>query len=212
MITLTEVFDRLHAVYGKRHWWPAGTPFEMMVGAILTQNTTWTNVEKAIENIGEKLSPEFIREVSCEELAGLIRCSGYYNQKAIKLKALTAWFEKYGFDIRKAMAEDGEALRAELLNVKGVGRETADSILTYALEKPFFVVDAYTRRLLYRLGFDIPTEYDDIRRFIEAGVPRELYIYNEFHALIVCHAKESCKKAPKCDGCPIEDICSKHMG
>lgn len=211
MITLMEVFELLYASYGKRHWWPAKTPYEMMVGAILTQNTAWTNVEKAIENMGDRLTPQFITMVGNEELAGLIRSSGYHNQKAIKLKALTRWFERYDYDIKKAMANDGASLRSELLSVKGVGRETADSILTYAMEKTFFVVDTYTRRLLYRLGLDIPKDYDDIRIFIEGNIPGDIYIYNEFHALIVCHAKEFCRKNPHCLGCPLEAVCRKRI-
>ena len=137
MEELTRIYNILLKDYGLRHWWPAKTPFEMMVGAILTQNTTWTNVERAIANFGEYLSPEFIATVSKEELALIIRSSGYYNQKAIKLKEITKWFEKYSYDVEKAREVDGQTLRDELLSVKGVGKETADSILTYALNKPF---------------------------------------------------------------------------
>jgi endonuclease-3 related protein len=211
MKDLMQIYRLLFEAYGKRQWWPAETPYEMMVGAILTQNTTWSNVEKALQNIGGRLSPEFIDGLENDQLAGLIRSSGYHNQKAIKLKALTQWFKTYDYDIEKARLRDGEALRLELLNVKGVGRETADSILTYALDKPFFVVDAYTRRILYRVGFDVPKDYDDLRDFIQHNIPKELYIYNEYHALIVYHAKEYCKKKPVCSGCPLESICTKRM-
>lgn len=199
MEDLTQIYNVLLKVYGLRHWWPAKTPFEMMVGAILTQNTTWTNVEKAITNFGECLSPEFIASVPNEELAQIIRSSGYHNQKAIKLKGLTEWFEKYSYDVEKAIEIDGQSLRDELLSVKGVGRETADSILTYALNKPFFVVDTYTKRILYRLGYDLPKSYDDLRLRIEESIPKNLYVYNEFHALIVEHAKRYCKKSPACE-------------
>ncbi|MDF2571309.1 MAG: pdg [Sporomusa sp.] len=208
---LHELFYTLLHAYKKRHWWPAKTPFEMMVGAILTQNTTWTNVEKAIANFGDRLSPAFIAQVNCDELAQIIRSSGYYNQKAIKLKALTEWYGKYEYTIEKAAQINGELLRTELLSVKGIGRETADSILLYALHKPFFVIDTYTKRILYRLGYDIPAAYDDLRLKIEENLPRDVYLYNEFHALIVEHAKQHCKKKPSCEGCPVEAICQKRI-
>ncbi len=204
---LLEIYDTLLNAYGQRHWWPAKTPFEMMVGAILTQNTTWMNVEKAIRNFGEHLSPQFIALASNDELAEIIRPSGYYNQKAIKLKALTQWYETYLYDVKKAMQMEGQFLRRELLAVKGVGHETADSILLYALNKPFFVVDTYTKRILYRLGYDIPNTYDELRMKIEESIPQDIYLYNEFHALIVEHAKRHCKKTPSCEACPVEAVC-----
>ncbi|NLO75864.1 MAG: endonuclease III domain-containing protein, partial [Clostridia bacterium] len=209
---LLEVYKILLSTYGKRNWWPAQTAFEMMVGAILTQNTVWTNVEKAIANFGESLSPQFIEAASLEELADIIRPSGYYNQKAIYLKALTAWFKKYDYDPEKVRKKQGQVLRQELLEVKGVGRETADSILTYALDKPFFIVDAYTKRILSRLGYELPTTYDQIRLQIEESVPKDLYLYNEFHALIVEHAKQYCQKKPICEGCPLQTFCAKKIG
>lgn len=211
MHTLNDIFALLLNYYGKRNWWPAHTPYEMMVGAILTQNTNWTNVEKAIANMGDFLNPQAVLELSNEELAKLIHASGFHNMKAMKLKALTQWFKKYGFDVEQVKEQDGQQLRDELLSVKGVGRETADSILTYALDKPFFVIDAYTKRILDRLGFTLPKDYDEIRTMIENKIPRDLYIYNEFHALIVQHAKEHCKKKPVCLDCPLENICKKKI-
>lgn len=208
---LNAIFDLLLRAYGKRYWWPANSPFEMMVGAILTQNTAWTNVEKAIAGFAGRLSAEFIAATYCDELAQIIRPSGYYNQKAIKLKALTKWFESHDYDIAKVRLKDGKQLRAELLAVKGVGPETADSILLYALDKPFFVVDSYTKRIFYRLGYDLPATYEGLRLAIEDSLPRDLYIYNEFHALIVEHAKRHCRKKPACAGCPLGDICKKRL-
>ncbi|HWR42711.1 hypothetical protein [Sporomusa sp.] len=208
---LYELFNTLLTAYGKRNWWPAKTPFEMMVGAILTQNTTWTNVEKALANLGDRLSPTFIAGVKLDELAQIIRSSGYYNQKAIKLKALTQWYENYGYNIEKAAKIDGEILRTELLSVKGVGRETADSILLYALNKPFFVIDTYTKRILYRIGYDIPDTYDGLRLKIEENLPRDVPLYGEFHGLIVEHAKRHCTKKPSCEGCPAEAVCQKRI-
>lgn len=209
MKQLNEIFGILLKTYGPRNWWPAKTPFEMMVGAILTQNTAWTNVEKAIVNFGNNLSPEFIAFVPNEELAQIIRSSGYHNQKAVKLKEITKWFQRYSYDIEKARKINGDLLRDELLSIKGVGRETADSILTYALNKPFFVVDAYTKRLLARFGFEIPQNYDDLRLSIERKIPRNLTLYKEFHALIVEHSKYCCKKIPLCEGCSLESVCQK---
>ena len=208
---LIQIYNLLLTAYGKRSWWPAKTDFEMMVGAILTQNTSWTNVEKAITNLGDNLSPEFIETVSNKELGEIIRPSGYYNQKAIRLKALTSWFKKYSYDIKNIEGIDGQVLRDELLEIKGVGRETADSILTYALNIPFFIVDTYTKRILYRVGYDIPKNYDELRIKIEESIPKDLYIYNEFHGLIVEHAKRYCKKSPNCEGCPLESICEKRI-
>ena len=211
MLTLMDLFNQLFDEYGKRNWWPADTPFEMMVGAILTQNTTWTNVEKAIENLGTKINPQFIEEASNDELAKLIRPSGFYNQKAIKLKELARWFKKYNYDIERLKKADGDSLREEMLEVKGIGRETADSILTYALDKTYFVVDAYTRRILSRIGFNIPEDYDEIRLFIESEIPRDIYIYNEFHALIVYHAKQFCRKKTDCGQCGLNISCRKKI-
>lgn len=208
---LLEIYHTLLSAYGQRHWWPAQSAYEMMVGSILTQNTTWTNVEKAINNLGDNLSPEFIAGLTNEELAQIIRPSGYYNQKALKLKALTSWYELYSYDINQARKNDGHVLRSELLTVKGVGYETADSILLYALNKPFFVVDAYTRRFLSRLGYTLPTSYNDLRLKIEKSIPESISLYNEFHALIVEHAKQHCKKSPLCNSCPVEEVCKKNV-
>lgn len=208
---LSEIFELLLEAYGPRKWWPAQTAYEMMVGAILTQNTAWTNVEKAISNLGSRLSPRFVDRLSLEELAQLIRPCGYFNQKALHLKHLTRWFQGYGYDIKRVVPVEGYSLREELLRVKGVGPETADSILLYALDKPFFVVDAYTRRILSRLGYEIPGKYDSLRRQIEAVIARDTYVYGEFHALIVEHAKKRCKKSPDCGGCPLEDRCKKQI-
>ena len=182
-----------------------------MVGAILTQNTNWTNVEKAIASMGDYLTPQSVLQLTNEQLAKLIHASGFHNMKAIKLKALTQWYQKYDFDLKLVKKQEGQFLRNELLAVKGVGRETADSILTYALDKPFFVIDTYTKRILSRLGYIIPKEYDEIRTMIESEVPRDLYIYNEFHALIVQHAKEHCKKKPACDSCPLGAFCQRKI-
>lgn len=211
MKELVEIYETLYAAYGAQQWWPAGSPYEMMVGAILTQNTAWSNVEKALLQMGDNLHPEYVRTAEPEMLAAQIRSSGYHNQKALRLKALTEWYGEYGDDIHRVREADGEELRRQLLTIKGIGGETADSILTYALDKPFFVVDAYTRRILYRYGYDLPKAYDALREMIESAVPRTLYFYNEFHALIVKHAKMHCRVKPLCEGCPLESCCLKRM-
>lgn len=210
MTDLADIFHILLGAYGRRNWWPARTPFEMMVGAILTQNTAWSNVERAISAFGDNLSPSFILSCDDEALANIIRPSGYYNQKAKRLKTLAKWYMSYDGDIERIRACDGEHLRAELLALNGVGHETAYSILLYALDKPYFVVDAYTRRLFSRLGYDLPADYDDLRLMIEANLPRDLYVYNELHALIVEHAKRHCKTRPACEGCVLADRCKAY--
>lgn len=211
MHDLTMLYEKLLAVYGPQRWWPARSPYEMMVGAILTQNTAWGNVEKALENLGVRLTPHYILNAPADELAACIRSSGYHNQKAIKLKALTQWFAQYACDITLAREAEGDSLRQQLLAIKGIGGETADAIMTYALHKPYFVVDAYTRRLLHRYGYDLPKSYEALRGMIEAYIPRDLYVYNEFHALIVAHGKQYCRVKPLCPMCPLEAACQKRI-
>ncbi|MGR5541293.1 endonuclease III domain-containing protein, partial [Vibrio campbellii] len=151
---INDVFRQLEDHYGYFDWWPSDHPFEIMVGAILVQNTNWRNVDKALSNLPAPLSPQSLSEIELDDLAQLIRPSGYYNQKAIKLQALLKWFERYDYDHNALAAINMEALRYELLEIKGVGNETADFILTYALDKPSFVVDAYARRIFSRYGLD----------------------------------------------------------
>lgn len=211
MHRIIDIYNTLFTYYKKQHWWPAKTPYEMMVGAILTQNTAWSNVEKAIANFGDNLTPRYIETASQQELIDIIRPSGFFNQKSLRIKRLTDWYRKYNYDIMLAKQQDGGRLREQLLDINGVGRETADSILLYALGKPFFVVDAYTRRILSRMGYAVPRDYDGIRSMIENNIPKDVGIYNEFHALIVVHAKNSCKTKPVCTGCIMSDICdTKH--
>lgn len=209
MADLAALYRVLEGAYGARNWWPARTPFEMMVGAVLTQNTAWSNVEKALANFGGPPEPAQIDAMPLPELTALIRPSGFYNQKAPRLKALTRWYARYGWDIDKARAADGAMLRAELLAVSGIGNETADSILLYALEKPYFVIDKYTRRLLERLGFDPPPGYDALAAFFTARLERDVALYNQYHALIVEHSKRHCKAAPQCAGCPLAQGCER---
>jgi endonuclease-3 related protein len=208
-----EVYQILLKNYGEQNWWPAETPFEVCVGALLTQNTSWRNVEKAISNLKgcKLLSPEKILECQIEVLEELIRPAGFYRQKAKYLKNLSSFILKVG-GIEKLRKRELQALREELLNLKGVGKETADSILLYALEKPIFVVDAYTKRLFYRLGIlnSENENYEKVREIAENSFSNEsnkLKIFKEFHALIVEHCKTTCRKKPLCNDCCLSKLC-----
>ncbi len=211
LISERNIYEALYAAFGPQHWWPGETPCEVMVGAILTQSAAWTNVEKAVANLKRAgaLSPEAIRNMPLEELARLIRPSGYYNAKARKLKALVAWLGRYGDDLDRAFAGDLTAKRAELLSVHGIGPETADSILLYAAGRPTFVIDAYTRRVLGRLGL-LPEEagYEACRALFMANLAPAERHYNEYHALLVRLGKDICRKQrPRCPVCPLRGRC-----
>ncbi len=206
--TLMSVYRRLLAACGPQHWWPGETPFEVMIGAVLTQNTAWTNVDRAIRNLKEAgvLSAPALRALPQDELAALIRPSGYFNAKARKVKELVTWLgDRCGDDLDALFAADTAALRDELLAVHGIGEETADSMLLYAGGKPVFVVDAYTRRIFTRLGLH-PSQgdrYADFQRLFMENLPPDAALYNEYHALIVNLGKETCRPAPRCGDCPL---------
>jgi endonuclease-3 related protein len=206
---LTEIYAALGARYGDPHWWPGDTPYEVMAGAVLTQNCAWRNVEKAIANFGARLTPDFVLNAAAAELMEIIRPAGFFNQTAAYLQAVTAWFGRYNFDAATARREPLAKLRAELLATKGVGPETADSILLYALDLPTFVVDAYTARLCERLPIPAGQGYDKIKAYFEGGLTQSAKVYNRFHALIVLNAKEHCRKKPLCGGCPLEENCER---
>jgi endonuclease-3 related protein len=209
MKRLYEIYDLLFEAYGPQHWWPAESTFEMITGAILTQNTSWSNVEQAIANLGINLSPDFIASCPEDELNLIIRPTGFFRQKTGRLKGLAQWFMKYDCDADRIANENPEKIRTELLELNGVGYETADSIMLYAFDKPFFVVDTYTKRVFTRLGFHLPEAYDETRHYFESRLPYKSSLFNEFHALIVKHAKQYCKKHPICEGCPLDGICPK---
>ena len=205
---LRAYYDALLAAYGPQHWWPGRTPFEVIVGAILTQNTSWSNVESAIRNLRREklLTPRAMEAVSVARLAGLIRSSGYFRQKANKLKSFVRFLHlEYGGSLARMFRTPTFTLRGELLSVHGIGPETADAILLYAGQHPVFVVDAYTRRLLERHGLATPANsYDELRQFFERNLPRRAPLYNEFHALIVRTGKEHCHvRNPHCGECPL---------
>ena len=209
MGNLTHLYETLLAHYGELNWWPAKTPYEVIIGALLTQNTAWGNVEKAIANFGSRLSPELVLGATHAELIEIIRPAGFFNQKAVYLKAVTEWYGRYGFDVPTVQGEPLEKLRTQLLDVKGVGGETADSILLYAFGFPTFVIDAYTVRLCERYPIDAGKSYQAIKNHFERELPKDVIIYNNYHAFIVINGKEHCKKKPHCDGCPLANGCAK---
>ena len=203
------VYNRLFRAYGPQHWWPGDTPFEIMVGAILTQNTAWTNVEKAIANLvaKDKLHPRAIVNARHDHLANWLRPSGYFNIKAQRLKSFCRWYLGTGeFDGLDRL--DTRELRAALLGVNGVGPETADDILLYAFNRPVFVIDAYTRRLFTRLGrFAGEEGYEVMRQAFEQALDEDVSLFKEYHALIVRHAKEVCRVWPACGQCSLVRDC-----
>ena len=206
---LLDMFGALYGRYGPQHWWPAESAFECVVGAILTQNTAWRNVEKAVANLKRAgmLSPRAIVGADEGELAALITPSGYFNQKARRLKEFARFLvERYGGSLERMAQRDGAQLREELLSITGIGPETADSILLYAVHKSEFVVDAYTMRVLRRHGLvDENASYDDAKQLFMRNLPHDAGLFNEFHALFVRVGKEHCaKRNPLCKGCPLE--------
>lgn len=204
------IFDRLFAAYGPQHWWPAETPFEVVVGAILVQNTAWSNVEKAIENLREAglLFPAALHGAAAEEIEEFIRPAGYYRVKARRLKNwLDFLFEAYGGDFEALLAAEPYSLREQLLGVNGIGAETADSIVLYAARGPIFVVDSYTQRVLKRHGWIEPeADYATTQSWFHDYLQAHEQLYNEFHALFVQVGKEHCRAKPRCEGCPLEPL------
>lgn len=204
-----DVYVRLLSAHGLQGWWPGDSPFEVMVGAVLTQNTAWTNVERAIANLKENnaLTAEAIVATHPKHLASWLRPSGYFNVKAKRLRALCRWVLAQG-GVEALALWPTDRLRAGLLSVNGVGAETADDILLYAFDRPVFVIDAYTRRLFGRLGLVAGTEdYESLRKTFERALPADTTLYNEYHALIVVHAKDVCRKKPQCAACVLGADC-----
>jgi endonuclease III related protein len=206
---LLSVFDILLEHFGQRHWWPGDTPLEISVGAILTQNCAWRNVEKAIDNLKKKglLEISTLHALSVNDLAQIIRPSGFYNLKSKRLKAFVdVVVNEFNGSFELLRRYETTTLRARLLAITGIGPETADSILLYALEKPVFVIDAYTRRFLANHGLrnvQRDASYQELQRFFMDYLPRDTYLYNEFHALIVRLCQSYCRKTPLCGQCPL---------
>jgi endonuclease III related protein len=205
---LPKIFDILLNSFGRRNWWPGETELEIIVGAVLTQNTSWKNVEKAINNLKRYnvLDMNALYKIDEEKLATIIKPSGYYNIKSKRLKnIINVIYNDYSSNIFNLKILDEWKVRNRLLGINGIGKETADSIILYALNKPIFVVDVYTRRFLKNHKiYDGHDEYDTIQEFFMTNLPRDTYLFNEFHALIVYLCQHFCKKVPLCNKCPLE--------
>jgi len=211
---LLDIYRLLFNFFGPRNWWPGDSPFEIIIGAILTQNTSWKNVEKAISYIKDarKLSPQAMFSIEEKELEQLIKPSGFYKLKAKRIKSFMNFlFIRYHGDLNKMKMIDTPALRAQLLGINGIGEETADSILLYALNKPIFVVDAYTRRIFSRLGYiEENWDYSQIQNFFMKNLPLNTQLFNDYHAQIVKLGNTLCHRTnPYCENCPLKRKCKR---
>ncbi len=211
MHRLQAIYQRLYGHFGSQHWWPGDTPLEILVGAVLTQNTNWSNVSKAIAHLkaDQLLTLEALVALPVDQLAERIRPCGYYNLKAQRLKNLLTLLNEGVAEmgsLAEFFSQDLTYVREKLLSVKGVGPETADSILLYVAEKPIFVVDAYSYRFLSRHGLVAEeSSYEEMQELFMTSLPAEVGLYNEYHALLVCLGKEFCKKNnPRCEQCPLQ--------
>ena len=207
------IYKKLYRCFGPQNWWPGDTPFEIAVGAVLTQNTNWGNVEKAIHNLKKQgvLSSRGIHGLSVKELASLIKPAGYFNVKAKRLRSfLDFLMNEYHGRMENMAREDLTQLRPKLLRIHGIGPETADSMLLYALEKPIFVIDAYTKRILSRHGIMASDRsYAEFQELFHASLKRDVHLYNEYHALFVRAGKTFCRRRnPLCGKCPLNDMLS----
>jgi endonuclease-3 related protein len=211
---LLAIYHRLFARYGPQHWWPAETPFEVIVGAILTQSTAWSNVEKAIANLRmtKALSPPALDSLPIDKLSTLVHSAGYYNVKALRLKSFVRWLgQRYNHSLDRLFRLDVDRLRQGLLSVPGIGEETADSIILYAAGKPVFVIDAYTRRILKRIGLAPNADsYSAFQALFRQNLPVDTQLYNEYHALLVRLGKDVCRRRPVCQQCCLNDLCQYH--
>lgn len=212
-ISVENIYQILLKEYGNQHWWPADDQFEIIIGAILTQAAAWSNVEKALGVLKENkfLSPSGLRQVSSEELSRLIYPCGYYNSKAKKVKAFVRFLgESYDDDLYMMFKRNTNELRSELLNIYGIGEETADSILLYAAKKPVFVIDAYTRRICSRLGLITGQEsYLQLQQFFMNKLVADVDLFGEYHALLVRHGKSCCRVRPLCNTCCLHEYCGR---
>lgn len=208
---LLAIYAALHDAYGPQHWWPARTPFEMMAGAVLTQATSWTAVEKTIANleVPSLLTPSALRQVPQDRLAALLRPCGYFNAKAVKLQALAHYLAQYDDDLGLLFQRPEQEVRMDLLGVHGVGPETADCMLLYAGGIPVFVVDTYTRRIFERVGQGpAHAGYSTLQGWFHQHLPRDAALFNEYHALLVRLGKEACHPQPRCGQCPLRALCA----
>jgi len=206
MIAAAEIYEKLHCAYGQPRWW-SDNPYIVMVQSILVQNTSWSLVEKVTDAISDTLTPEYILKLKTDELESLIRPCGFCKGKSAAIRLLTEWYARYDYEANNVRAIEQNKLRKELLAIKGIGAETADVILIYAFHKPAFVIDAYTRRFLERLGFHFISD-DEIRSFFELGLKKDYRLYGWYHWLILEHGINHCRKVPICGKCTFEKICN----
>ena len=209
MLTSKELYDRLLAAFGPSEGWPGNT-VTIMATAVMVQNTAWTAVVRAMERFPHELTAKYLLALSVEELMDYIRPCGFMRRKAETIQTVMAWYGRYGFDAAKVEAATQERLREELLAIKGIGEETADVILLYAFHKPVFVLDAYTRRLLLRLGSTARTDAER-RAWFTTGVPEKDKVYADYHWLLLEHGKQYCKKRPLCGECPLREACAQKI-
>lgn len=198
-MTAIQIYEKLLEAYGTPRWW-SDDPYTVMFQAVLVQQTAWSSVEKVTQTIGEKLTPSYISALPTEQLEDLIRPCGFSKSKAATIQRLTQWYSRYQYDAEKVQAVPKDDLRKELLEIKGIGAETADVLLVYAFHRASFIIDAYTRRFLSRLGFEFEND-TQIRAFFESGLPDDYQIYGWYHWLILDHGISRCKKAPVCADC-----------
>lgn len=213
-MNLLTLYWKLYHHFGPQDWWPAETPFEVVIGAILTQNTAWVNVEQAISSLKSEnlLDAECLITLPGDKLENLIRPAGYFRQKTERLKAISQLIiEDFDGDLDSLFSQPLQKARRTLLAVKGLGPETADSILLYAGEKPIFVIDAYTKRISHRLGLTDREKYRDLQRLFERNLPLDIGLYQEFHALLVALGKNNCRKVPQCGPCPLGEDCADRL-
>lgn len=207
---LVKIYEILYKTFGPQYWWPGDGAFEVAVGAILTQNTNWANVEKAINNLKSHglLNANALHEISANKLAQLIRPAGYFNIKAKRLKEFIDFLvTHYRGSMKRMGNEDANTLRERLLSINGIGPETADSILLYALEKPVFVIDAYTKRVLQRHGLvNEKSSYSELQELFHKNLSHDVRLFNEYHALFVKVGKDYCKPKPRCETCPLRNL------
>ncbi|MGX8709430.1 MAG: endonuclease III domain-containing protein [bacterium] len=201
------IYNKLLEHYGDLGWWP-GNSYEIMVGAVLVQNTAWGNVERSLANFGDRLTPEYIEALPLDELIRHIYPSGFYTAKAVCLKNITAWYKQYGYSVETAQQQPQDKIRKELLAIKGIGQETADAVLLYVFYFPSFVIDAYIKRLAERLSVPVKLEYKPLQTYFTEGIEKDAVLFGKYHILILEHGKRHCKKKPKCGGCPFVNECS----
>lgn len=209
MLNAEEIYQVLFTAYGKPRWW-SDNPFTVMFQSVLVQNTAWKSVEKTCTSIGDKLTPEYIGNLPAEELEQLISPCGFYKAKAQTIQALVSWYRSYHFDRGETQSVPMPDLRKELLSIRGIGAETADVILVYAFYQPTFIIDAYTRRFLLRLGYVFEDD-TAIRTFFETGLKKDAQLYGWYHWLILQHCISVCRKSPKCDKCNMRAKCKQKL-